>query len=598
MSKKVEIYILTHKKFNESFDNSIYFPLLNGSYSHNDDFGYIRDDTGNNISKLNDYFAELTGEYWVWKNSDADIVGFCHYRRWFVKNLKYEKITEKDILNDLNEYDIILPQKTRLSGSIRQITEESLKNNPDYGVKLEDYEKLTQVIKNYFPEYYESYKKHINGNYSYNNNMFICYKNLADSYFEWAFDVIDKLKGEIDFSKYSENNKRVFGFVSEHLLSVFVLKHRLRIKEYYVYLNERKFPFIHFLNRRFPMIQRLESGVYSFLNKNVFIIAEIGVNHNGSVELAKKMIKSAGECGVDAVKFQTFNSEDLVTENAETAGYQEKNTNENSQLKMLKKLELTFDDFKELKDYALKNGVIFISSPFDVKSVDLLEILDVPLYKLGSGELNNFELIDHVQKTNKPIIISTGMATLDEIKETYDFIENKDNLIILHCITGYPTSFEEANLNFIKTLKLEFDVPIGFSDHSPGIELPIAAVALGACVVEKHFTLDKNLEGPDHKASLNPKEFKAMVDAIRNVEVAMGDGIRKFSDNELEIKKVARKSIVLNQDVKKGTKLQREMLSIKRPGTGIPPKFINDVIGKETIEDLKSGTIILWGNLK
>ena len=333
-------------------------------------------------------------------------------------------------------------------------------------------------------------------------------------------------------------------------------------------------------------------------NKKTFIIAEIGVNHNGSVEFAKKMIKSACECGVDAVKFQTFNSEDLVTENAETADYQEKNTNEDSQLKMLKKLELSFDDFKELKDYALKNGVIFISSPFDVNSVDLLETLDVPLYKLGSGELNNFELIDYVQKTNKPIIISTGMATLDEIRETYDFIENKDNLIILHCITGYPTSFEEANLNFIKTLKSEFDVPIGFSDHSPGIELPIAAVALGACVVEKHFTLDKNLEGPDHKASLNPKEFKAMVDAIRNVEVAMGDGIRKFSDTELEIKKVARKSIVLNQDVKKGTKLQREMLSIKRPGTGIPPKFINDVIGKETIEDLKSGTVVLWKNLK
>lgn len=331
---------------------------------------------------------------------------------------------------------------------------------------------------------------------------------------------------------------------------------------------------------------------------STMIIAEIGVNHNGDIKLAKKMIKSAGECGVDAVKFQTFNSEDLVTENAETAGYQEKNTNENSQLKMLKKLELTFDDFKELKDYASKCNVVFISSPFDVKSVDLLEILDVPLYKLGSGELNNFELIDHVQKTNKPIIISTGMATLDEIKETYDFIENKDNLIILHCITGYPTSFEEANLNFIKTLKSEFDVPIGFSDHSPGIELPIAAVALGACVVEKHFTLDKNLEGPDHKASLNPKEFKAMVDAIRNVEVAMGDGVRKFSDNELEIKKVARKSIVLNQDVKKGTMLQREMLSIKRPGTGIPPKFINDVIGKETIEDLKSGTVVLWKNLK
>lgn len=338
-----------------------------------------------------------------------------------------------------------------------------------------------------------------------------------------------------------------------------------------------------------------------FFNKNnklTFIIAEIGVNHNGSVELAKKMIKSASECGVDAVKFQTFNSEDLVTENAKTASYQEENTNENSQLKMLKKLELTFDSFKELKEYALKNNVMFISSPFDIKSVDLLEKLDVPLYKIGSGELTNFELIDKIQKTRKPLIMSTGMATLDEIKETYDHIENKDNLIILHCITGYPTSFEEANLNFIKTLQKKFDVPIGFSDHSPGIELPIAAVALGACVVEKHFTLDKNLEGPDHKASLNPKEFKAMVNAIRNVEVAMGDGVRKFSENEEEIKKVARKSIVLNQDVKKGTILKSEMLSIKRPGTGIPPKFIKDIIGKEIIVDLKSGTVVLWENLK
>lgn len=338
-----------------------------------------------------------------------------------------------------------------------------------------------------------------------------------------------------------------------------------------------------------------------FFNKNdklTFIIAEIGVNHNGSVELAKKMIKSASECGVDAVKFQTFKSEELVTENARTADYQEENTNENSQLKMLKKLELTFEDFKELKDYASKCNMIFISSPFDVNSVDLLETLDVPLYKLGSGELNNFELIDYVQKTNKPIIISTGMATLDEIKETYDFIENKDNLIILHCITGYPTSFEEANLNFIKTLQKEFDVLIGFSDHSPGIELPIAAVALGACVVEKHFTLDKNLEGPDHKASLNPKEFKAMVDAIRNVEVAMGDGVRKFSDNELEIKKVARKSIVLNQDVSKDMIIERGMLSIKRPGTGIPPKFIDDVVGKKLIKDLKSNNVLKWDYLE
>ena len=240
---------------------------------------------------------------------------------------------------------------------------------------------------------------------------------------------------------------------------------------------------------------------------------------------------------------------------------------------------------------------MFISSPFDIDSVDLLEKLNVPLYKLGSGELTNFELIDYIQDTGKPIIISTGMATLDEIRETYDFIKNKENLIMLHCITGYPTEFSEANLNFIKTLQAEFDVPIGFSDHSPGIELPIAAVALGACVVEKHFTLDKNLEGPDHKASLNPVEFKAMVDAIRNVEVAMGDGIRTFSENELEIKKVARKSIVLNEDVSKGTSIKRDMLSIKRPGTGIPPKFIEEVVGRKAVNDLKANSVLKWDDL-
>lgn len=336
----------------------------------------------------------------------------------------------------------------------------------------------------------------------------------------------------------------------------------------------------------------------SYHNPITFIIAEIGVNHNGDINLAKQMIKSASECGVDAVKFQTFKSENLVTENAKTADYQQKNTNENSQLEMLKKLELSFDDFKELKDYASKYDVMFISSPFDMDSVDLLEKLNVPLYKLGSGELTNFELIDHIQNTGKPIIISTGMATLDEIRETYDFIKNKENLVILHCITGYPTEFSEANLNFIKTLQSQFNVPIGFSDHSPGIELPIAAVALGACVVEKHFTLDKTLEGPDHKASLNPEEFKAMVSAIRHVEVAMGDGVRKFSDNENEIKKVARKSIILNDNLKKGEVLEKEMLSIKRPGTGIAPKYVDDLIGKTVNKDLKSGHVLQWEDLE
>lgn len=340
---------------------------------------------------------------------------------------------------------------------------------------------------------------------------------------------------------------------------------------------------------------------YNEINRtsnHTFIICEIGVNHNGDVELAKKMIEKASECGVDAVKFQTFNSEDLVTDNAKTAQYQEKNTNESSQLELLKKLELTFDEFEELKNYALEYDVMFISSPFDVKSVDLLEKLDVPFYKLGSGELNNFELIDYIQKTNKPLILSTGMSSLDEITETYNHIKNKDNLILLHCITGYPTSFSEANLNFIKTMQKEFDVPIGFSDHSPGIELPIAAVALGACIIEKHFTLDKTLEGPDHKASLNPKEFKNMVEAIRNVEIAMGDGVRKISENEDEIKKIARKSIILNENISKGTTIERKMLSIKRPGTGIAPNDIEKIIGKKVNRNLSANSVLKWDYLK
>lgn len=332
--------------------------------------------------------------------------------------------------------------------------------------------------------------------------------------------------------------------------------------------------------------------------KHRFIIAEIGVNHNGDVNLAKKMIKSAKECGVDAVKFQTFKSENLVTPLAKKANYQNKNDDSDSQLEMLKKLELTKEDFKELKDYSLENNLIFLSSPFDKNSVDLLENLNVPAYKLGSGELNNFELIDYVQSKNKPLILSTGMATFDEIKDTYNFIKNKNNLILLHCITGYPISFNEANLNFIKTLQSNFDVVIGFSDHSPSIELSIAAAALGALVFEKHFTIDKNLEGPDHKASLNPIEFKAMVEAIRNIEVAMGDGVRKFSKNELDIKKVARKSIITNQFIKKDTILKKDMLSIKRPGNGISPKCLDNIIGKKVNRDLNKDYLLKWDDLE
>lgn len=327
-----------------------------------------------------------------------------------------------------------------------------------------------------------------------------------------------------------------------------------------------------------------------------FIIAEIGVNHNGDVNLAKKMIKSAYECGADAVKFQTFISKDLVTPQASKAEYQE--TAENTQLEMLKKLELSKDDFKVLKDYCNSLGVIFLSSPFDLKSVDLLNELDVCAFKLGSGELTDFELINYIQKSDKPLILSTGMATLNEIKESYDIIENKENLAILHCITGYPISFNEANLNFIKVLKENFNATIGFSDHSPGCTLAIAAASLGCLIIEKHFTLDKNLLGPDHKASLNPEEFKELVESIRIIEEAMGDGVRTLSENEAEIKKIARKSIVTKSKLKKGDKITREKLTFKRPGDGISPKEIDKVTGKTVLKDLDTDHILKWSDIE
>jgi len=332
--------------------------------------------------------------------------------------------------------------------------------------------------------------------------------------------------------------------------------------------------------------------------EEVFIIAEIGVNHNGDINLAKKMIKEAAKTGVNAVKFQTFIAEDILTENARKAKYQEKNTTEHSQLEMIKTLELSEDDFIELSEYADSNNVLFLSSPFDLKSVDLLDKLNVPGFKIGSGELNNFELLEHIESKGKPIIISTGMATLEEIQETYDFITNKDKLIILHCITGYPSKIEDANLKFITTLKSNFNVPIGFSDHSCGIELAIASIGLGACVIEKHFTTDKTLEGPDHEASLEPDEFKVMVDAIRNVEIAMGDGKRTLCESELEIKKVARKSIVAKVDISKGSILDSNMLSIKRPGTGIEPKYLKSLFGKKVKVDMKRDDLIKYDFLE
>jgi len=325
-----------------------------------------------------------------------------------------------------------------------------------------------------------------------------------------------------------------------------------------------------------------------------FIIAEAGVNHNGSVELAKKLIDAAKDAGADAVKFQTFKAESVVVKDAQKAEYQKETTGEGSQYEMIKKLELTEEDFRELADYAKEKDIMFLSSPFDKESVDLLHELDVPAFKVGSGEITNLPLLRYIAKKGKPIILSTGMSTLGEIEEALDVIrsEGVEDIILLHCVSNYPARIEDVNLRALGTLKQAFKLPVGFSDHTLGITAPIAAVALGACVIEKHFTLDRNLPGPDHKASLEPEELKEMAKAIREVEKALGNGIKKPTKEEEEIKKVARRSIVAKVDISKGAIITEDMLDVKRPGTGIEPKYLKFIIGRKTKEDIKKDEII------
>ena len=330
-----------------------------------------------------------------------------------------------------------------------------------------------------------------------------------------------------------------------------------------------------------------------------FIIAEAGVNHNGDIELAKRLVDIASECGIDAIKFQTFKAENVVAKNTPKADYQIKNTGTNeSQYEMIKKLELSEDEFIELYKYTKKKGLIFLSTPFDFESADFLDEL-VSAFKISSTDLTNLPFLEYIAEKGKPIILSTGMGTLGEIEEAVNTIrEINDDLILLHCVTNYPASFESLNLRAIKTLKEAFKLPVGYSDHSLGIYAPIAAVALGAVVIEKHFTLDKNLPGPDHKASLNPEELKEMVNAIRLIEKALGDGIKRPTPEEEEIKKVARRSLVANVDIPKGTVIKKEMIAIKRPGTGIEPKYLNVVIGKRAKRDIKKDEVLKWNMIE
>lgn len=316
----------------------------------------------------------------------------------------------------------------------------------------------------------------------------------------------------------------------------------------------------------------------------VLIIAEVGVNHNGDFSLAKKLIDKAAEAGADIVKFQTFKTENLVTANAEKAQYQKENNPESAtQFEMLKALELSEDDFKALKDYTEEKGLRFLSTGFDLESLNFLSNLGMELWKIPSGEITNRPYLEFIGKQNKLTVLSTGMSTLDEIGEAIKVLTQsglaKDNLIVLHCTTDYPCAFGDVNLNAMQTLAAEFGVRIGYSDHTEGVEVSVAAVALGAEVVEKHFTLDKEMEGPDHKASLNPDELNQLVKSIRNIEEAMGSSEKTPTPREIENSKVARKSIVAKCDISEGDLLSESNLTTKRPGTGISPMKLNEVYG-------------------
>jgi len=335
--------------------------------------------------------------------------------------------------------------------------------------------------------------------------------------------------------------------------------------------------------------------------KPCFIIAEAGVNHNGDLNLAKRLIDVAKEAGADAVKFQTFKAEELVTADAGKAQYQKETTDaKESQFEMLRKLELAESDFEELFNYAQKKGVISLSSPFDKRSVDLLDKLGVPAFKIPSGEITDFPLLRHIATKHKPIILSTGMATLGEIEEALEIVrkEGAEEIVLLHCVSCYPTKIEDTNLKAMDTLRYAFNLPVGLSDHSLGVSILVAAVALGACVIEKHFTLDKNLPGPDHRASLEPDELKEMVRAIRDVEKALGNGIKRPTVEEEENQKVGRRSLVARVDIPEGTIITEEMLDAKRPGTGISPKYIAALVGRKAVSTIKKDELITWDKVR
>jgi N,N'-diacetyllegionaminate synthase len=330
---------------------------------------------------------------------------------------------------------------------------------------------------------------------------------------------------------------------------------------------------------------------------NTFIIAEAGVNHNGSIKRALDLVRIAADSGADSVKFQTFIAEEEISKNAPKAQYQKKTTDSTeSQLEMVKKLELNENDHLKIIELSDENNIEFMSSAFDLISIELLESFDLNRIKIPSGEITNVPYLRQIGGTGKPIIMSTGMSTLDEVRDALNILleagAKKDKITILHCNTEYPTPMEDVNLRAMLTIRDELGVNVGYSDHTLGIEIPIAAVAMGATVIEKHFTLDRTLPGPDHAASLEPDELKLMVQAIRNIEKAMGDGIKKPSPSEIKNMPIARKSIVAKNSIKKGEKFSKKNLTVKRPGSGVSPMEWDNVIGKVANHDYEMDDLI------
>jgi len=330
-------------------------------------------------------------------------------------------------------------------------------------------------------------------------------------------------------------------------------------------------------------------------NNKIFIIAEAGVNHNGSFELAKRLVDKAVWAGADCIKFQTFNSKSLVSKNAKKAEYQKKTTDSNeNQLEMLKKLELSKEKFIELRDFCNQKGIIFLSTPFDLESISFLSSIGVDTWKVPSGEITNYPFLKMIGQRKEKVIMSTGMSTIEEVRYAVGVLKNfgTTDITLLHCTTEYPAPYDSVNLKAMQSLQKEFGFKVGYSDHTSGIEIPVAAVAIGATVIEKHFTLDKNMEGPDHKASLEPEELRQMVLSIRNVEVALGNGIKQPSEAEKKNIAITRKSIVAACDIKRGDVFTEQNLTTKRPGNGISPMRWEEIMGTKAVRNFMADELI------